>query len=120
MFSEKYDSSFEKRIYETLTSLGVPIRMQGHRYMEDALDILLRDPEARYAFVKRVYHPVAEKYGVTGKQVESAIRTAISSAWKSGNCEYYERIFGYSRNTGDRPCNSEFLLRVLTVLRLML
>ena len=108
---------FERKIYEILGFLGVPIRMLGHRYMEDALQIMLEDEEAPYAITKLVYFPVARKHGTSSKQVESAIRTAVRAAWYNGNCERHERILGYSRNTGTKPCNSEFLLRVLAYLR---
>ncbi len=109
----------DKMIYKVLKALGVPIRMQGYRYMEEALRIMLQDEGAAYAITKQVYMTIAKRYNGSVKQVESAIRTAVESAWRDGSLEMHEQIFGYSRTTKDRPCNSEFLLRTLAYLRLM-
>ncbi len=111
--------STDRMIYKTLTAVGVPIRMQGYRYMEAALRIMLQNEEAAYAITKMVYMTIAERYQSSPKQVESAIRTAVKSAWHNGSPETQEQIFGYSRITKKKPCNSEFLLRVLAYLRLM-
>ena len=114
------ERELDRRIYETLLALGVPIRMLGYRYMEEALHIMVSDANAEYAITKLVYGTIADTYGTSPQQVESAIRTAAKSAWDKGNPEQHERIFGYSRGSGSRPCNSEYLLRVLAHVRYMI
>ena len=119
MYRGDDDRNADREIYKMLTAVGVPIRMQGFRYMEAALRIMLQDEEAAYAITKMVYMTIAKDYGSSAKQVESAIRTAVKSAWHNGDRAEHEKVFGYSRATKGKPCNSEFLLRVLAYLRLM-
>lgn len=104
-------------VYYLLSSVGVPARVHGHRYIVKAVDIVLNDEEAAFAMTKRVYMQVADDYCINYKQVENSMRTAIECAWKIGRCDRQERIFGYSRLMGKRPSNSEFILRIADYLR---
>lgn len=105
------------QVYHLFSSIGVPIKVHGHRYLLNAVDILMKDDDAAFAITKQVYMRIADQYGISLKQVENAMRIAIEHAWKCGRCDRHELIFGYSRLTGKRPSNSEFLLRIIEYLR---
>lgn len=100
-----------------LSSVGVPAKVHGRRYLLKAVDILMNDDEAAFAITKRVYMKVADDFDIECKQVENAMRLAIEQAWKMGGCDRQEKIFGYSRLVRKRPTNSEFLLGVAEYLK---
>lgn len=100
-------------MYHLLSSVGVPAKVHGWRYLIKAADIMIRDEDAAFAMTKQVYMRVADNYGISHKQVENAMRIAIEHAWKMGRCDRHELIFGYSRLDGKRPSNSEFLIRII-------
>ncbi|MBR6451405.1 MAG: sporulation initiation factor Spo0A C-terminal domain-containing protein [Lachnospiraceae bacterium] len=106
-------------VYGIMLLLGVPVSVQGHRYLEDAIRILLQDEAARDAITKQVYTQIARKHKATVQQVESSIRVAIRTTWMNGRCEYHEHVFGCSRSSAGRPGNKEFLLRIVNYLQKM-
>lgn len=113
---EQYFGSQEEIIsgvYDILKNLGVPVRVHGYRYILEAIFILLENEEASYSLVREVYRPIACRHRMSHKNIESAIRTAIRVTWDNGNHDLQKAIFGYSRQNHERPCNSEFLLRIV-------
>ncbi len=115
---EKRPDVFGKdKVYGIMLCLGVPVSVQGHRYLEDAIRIMLQDEAARDAITKRVYTQIARKHQATVQQVESSIRVAIRRTWMKGRCEFHEHVFGCSRSSGGRPGNKEFLLRIVNYLQ---
>ena len=68
---------------------------------------------------KLLYPTIAKRFKTTDQKVERAIRNAIEVSWQRGNAETFERMFGYSVQTGrNRPTNSEYIARIADKVRL--
>ena len=62
---------------ETLISWGITPNLLGYKYIIDALEIIKEDSEVLNSLHKKIYRPIAEKYGVRDVAIERSIRTAI-------------------------------------------
>ena len=66
-----------------------------------------------------MYPAIAKKYKTTSSSVERTIRHAIEVAWRRGNIEILEEIFGNTVCAGrGKPTNSEFMALLTDKLRL--
>ena len=66
-----------------------------------------------------MYPTIAKKYHTSSSSVERTIRHAIEVAWRRGNMETLEHVFGntISANRG-KPTNSEFIALIADKIRL--
>lgn len=102
-----------------MLDLGVPRHLNGYEYLREAIRLTNRDMSLVSSVTKLLYPMVAKKYGVTTSKVERAIRSAIEVSWGRGKVELFEELFGYSRQTsGNRPTNSEYIVRVADAIRM--
>lgn len=63
--------------------------------------------------------PIAKKYKTTSSSVERTIRHAIEVAWRRGDMEVLEEVFGNTVSAGKgKPTNSEFMALLTDKLRL--
>ncbi len=102
-----------KRTTYLLLCAGFQPRQIGYRYLREAAWISYKEPEMLQSVTKRLYPEVAKRFETTDKQVERAIRSAIETAWKNGDCDTLVLIFGdvfVDRNV--KPTNSE-IIRIL-------
>lgn len=68
---------------------------------------------------KFLYPSIAKKYRTTSSSVERTIRHAIEVAWRRGNMEVLEDVFGNTVCAGKgKPTNSEFMALLTDKLRL--
>ncbi|MBR3383376.1 MAG: sporulation initiation factor Spo0A C-terminal domain-containing protein [Clostridia bacterium] len=100
-----------RSIADKLEKLGVSRRLLGHKYLIAAIAVqssVCSAPEP-----KKLYRSIAEYYGTTPRAVEKAIRTAIESAWTTGDIEYQHSVFGMSVDEArGKPTNAEFIARL--------
>lgn len=99
----------ETDIADLLTRVGVKANLKGYRYLKESLQMCMEDRAELDGITKRLYPDVAKKCLTSSDKVEHAIRHAIESAWKNGNMEEQRDVFGYQRDCGKRPTNSEFI-----------
>lgn len=94
-----------------LLSLGVPTKLRGYICMREAILCIRRDPHQ--SITKELYPAVAEITGGTAEQVERAIRSAIHTAWSTGDRNIWQRYFSCGPDgTVVRPTNAAFLSRI--------
>ena len=113
------DYELERYITEIMLDIGVPAHLKGYHYLRDAILISGRDMEVVSSVTKLLYPTIAKHFKTTDQKVERAIRNAIEVSWVRGNMETFEKMFGYSAQTGrTRPTNSEYIARIADKVRL--
>lgn len=113
------DYELERYITEIMLDIGVPAHLKGYHYLRDAILISGKDMEVVGSVTKLLYPTIAKHFKTTDQKVERAIRNAIEVSWVRGNMETFEKMFGYSAQTGrTRPTNSEYIARIADKVRL--
>ena len=110
----------EAEVGRMIHEMGIPAHIKGHRYLREAILLLLdRDGEIG-GITKEVYPAIARAHQTTPSRVERAIRHAIEVGWNRGNTEVLASLFGHSvsRERG-KPTNAEFIAMVADHLRLL-
>ncbi len=110
---QKKPPNLEDRIFEILKELNVQIGSKGHTYLLDAIQIAVREPDALSCLTKRIFPRIADTYNTTVSCVESAIRSAITKAWGSGDPIVQQLRFGRTVRFGSgRPSDAEFIAMI--------
>ena len=113
------DYELEKYITDIRLDIGVPAHLKGYHYLRDAIMLSGKDMEVVSSVTKLLYPTIAKHFKTTDQKVERAIRNAIEVSWVRGNAETFEKMFGYSAQTGrTRPTNSEYIARIADKVRL--
>ncbi len=101
----------ENKAVFLLRQLGVPVKMVGYKYLKDALEIALDDPEALMSVTKNIYPEIANRHDSSAGNVERNIRYVIEATWarqdESESTAMIEKVF---QDTNKKPTNSEFIL----------
>ena len=107
-------------ISEELLNLGFTPKLKGFIYASEAIYIYLNSSIADYNF-KDVLSSIAQKYSITAKSVNSAIKTSIESAWCGNELNIYHEVFSCSYIKADYPpTNSEFVATMTEIIKLTL
>lgn len=108
----------QMKLHQLLKELGVPKKLQGYRYVAQAITMVAQDPSLALALTKQVYPAIAKKYSVSAYAVERAIRYAVEQACSRCDIELLNRYFG---NTADprrgKLTNGEFIVEMAHLLR---
>lgn len=113
------DCDLERYITDIMLDIGVPAHLKGYHYLRDAILLSGRDMEVASSVTKLLYPTIARRFRTTSPKVERAIRNAIEVSWNRGNAETFEKMFGYSMQSGrTRPTNSEYIARIADKVRL--
>jgi len=105
-------------VRQILQQVGVPERVNGFGYLLESITLAVENPPILDYVTKELYPAVAGRFGTTPARVERGIRHAVEVAWKKGNREVLQRIFGGNLNVRhDKPTNSEFIATVAERLR---
>lgn len=113
------DYELERYITDIMLDIGVPAHLKGYHYLRDAILLSGKDMEVVSSVTKLLYPTIAKHFKTTDQKVERAIRNAIEVSWQRGNAETFEKMFGYSAQTGrTRPTNSEYIARIADKVRL--
>lgn len=97
-------------------NLGLRPNLCGYRSAVEALLLLKGDPSLQ--LTKEIYPRVAEICGTTQEQVEHAIRSVITDAWKHRDEQVWATYFPVDRDgCVRRPTNSVFLARIAAYIR---
>ena len=107
-----------KDIDSLMREIGFPANLKGYNCICKALEICLVEDEYLHNITKMLYPRIAEEFNTTSSKVERAIRHSIEVAWRRGNVEYIDKIFGYSISPSKaKPSNGEFLATCVEFLR---
>ena len=110
------DPTLEERIFDVLRELSVPVGCKGHKYLIDAIQTAVREPQTLSSINKKIFPRIAETYDTTVSCVESAIRSAITRAWTSGDPLVQQKHFGHTVNfSSGRPSDAEFIAMIANI-----
>ena len=113
------DFELERYITNVMLDIGIPAHLKGYHYLRDAILLSGKDMEVVSSVTKLLYPTIAKHFKTTDQKVERAIRNAIEVSWSRGNCDTFEKLFGYSSASGkNRPTNSEYIARIADKVRL--
>ena len=115
----KYTGDLEMDITNILLERGMPAHSKGYQYIREGIMMSFADQNMLHYITKYLYPGIAKKYHTTSSSVERTIRHAIEVAWRRGNMETLEEVFGntIAANKG-KPTNSEFMALLTDKLRL--
>lgn len=116
MEKERKTKTVENRAGDLLTKLGFKANLKGVVYLKAAARIGLEDREELEGVTKRLYPAIAKECRTCAGRVEHAIRHAIHTSWEKGDVRQQRMVFGYDRESGNRPTNAEFIARMIDCL----
>lgn len=106
--------SLDLEISELLRAIGMPIKMVGYKYLRDAIEMAVDEPDSDLSITKTVYPAVAEEYGTSPTNVERNIRYIIAATWERNE----EIEVPFLPKKKEKPTNSEFILGCAEHIRL--
>lgn len=119
MLTDAASTDLRCSIDRALSDLGIPSHLLGYAYLQTAIDLVVRQPEAAYAVTGCVYPGVAMQYGTTAQLVERAIRHAVERGWSRCDEAMREMYFGGKiRSARQKPTNAEFIARIANLVRM--
>jgi len=105
------------RLRALMDRLGVPAH-PGREMLECASALVWRDRSRLDNLRDRVYPDAARPFGKTGPQAERAIRHVIEAAWRTGEIDEQQRIFGDTIDARrGRPTCGEMIAQLADILR---
>lgn len=117
--SYKYSGDLEMDITNILLEIGIPAHIKGYQYIREGIIMAFYDRNMLHYITKFLYPSIAKKYKTTSSSVERTIRHAIEVAWRRGNMDVLEEIFGNTVCAGKgKPTNSEFMALLTDKFRL--
>lgn len=115
----RYTGDLEIDITNILLEIGIPAHIKGYQYIREGIMMAYCDQNMLHYITKFLYPSIAKKYHTTSSSVERTIRHAIEVAWRRGNIDTLEEVFGYTVSAGKgKPTNSEFMALLTDKLRL--
>ena len=107
----------DSRLEALLDRLGVPGH-PGRALLKNAVALCWRDRDRLSNLRDRVYPDAARPLGKTGAQAERAIRHVIDAAWRTGEIDEQQRIFGDTIDARrGRPTCGEMIAQLADILR---
>lgn len=114
-----YSGDLEMDVTNILLEIGIPAHIKGYQYIREGIIMAFYDRNMLHYITKFLYPSIAKKYKTTSSSVERTIRHAIEVAWRRGNMETLEEVFGNTVCAGKgKPTNSEFMALLTDKLRL--
>ena len=114
-----YSGDLEMDVTNILLEIGIPAHIKGYQYIREGIIMSFYDRNMLQYITKFLYPSIAKKYKTTSSSVERTIRHAIEVAWRRGNMEVLEEVFGNTVCAGKgKPTNSEFMALLTDKLRL--
>lgn len=100
-----------------LDEIGVPEHC-GREYLLRAAEMVWADARLLRSLTTRVYPAIAEQTHSDARRVERAVRHVIDVAWRVGDLEAQERLFGETIDAKrGNPTNGEMIARIADILR---
>lgn len=103
-------ASAEQNIAAMLLKMGVPVHLNGYRFLLRATLLVLEHPDYLGNITHALYPAVASHFSTTASCVERSIRHAISMTWARGGASAFETVLNRRTFTADdRPTNCELI-----------
>ncbi len=119
MGHSRYTGDLEIDITNILLEIGIPAHIKGYQYIREGIMMAFYDRNMLHYITKFLYPSIAKKYHTTSSSVERTIRHAIEVAWRRGDIDTLEEVFGNTISAGKgKPTNSEFMALLTDKLRL--
>lgn len=107
-----------ERANALLDALGMHAMLKGRAYLAWAAALVYRREARRDAVGKRLYVPIAERFGTTPQSVERLIRHAVESTMNTARLEAVYAFFGNSIDpTRGKPTNAQSISALAQHLR---
>ena len=117
--NKRFSGDLEMDVTNILLEIGIPAHIKGYQYIREGIIMSFYDRNMLHYITKFLYPSIAKKYKTTSSSVERTIRHAIEIAWRRGDIEVLEEIFGNTVSAGKgKPTNSEFMALLTDRLRL--
>ena len=98
-------------IIRTLDSMNIKHALLGYRFIVEAVEICIEDPDMLRGVTKILYPQIAKKYKSRGSRVERGIRHAITTIWDQDNGHSYRKFIGSTSTK--KPTNSSFIASIV-------
>jgi len=109
----------EQKVSGILLRLGIPAHVKGYRFLQEAIQATIVEPELMHCMIHGLYPRIASRHQTTAGCVERSIRSAIGLAWERCKPEETSRILGRSVNASyEKPTSSELIALVAEKMRL--
>ena len=116
---ERQTWKMEQKVSGILLRLGVPAHVKGYRFLQEAIQATIVEPELMHCMIHGLYPQIASRHQTTAGCVERSIRNAIGLAWERCKPEETSRILGRSLNASyEKPTSSELIALVAEKMRL--
>lgn len=107
----------DQRLQSLMDRLGVPAHA-GRDMLYAAVALAWRNRDRLKNLRDRIYPDAARPFGKTGSQAERAIRHVIEAAWRTGEIDEQQRIFGDTIDARrGRPTCGEMIAQLADILR---
>ena len=107
----------EERLEALMTELGVPVH-PGREMLSRAVALCWRDAKRVHNLRDLVYPPAGAALGRSPEQAERAIRHVIEAAWRTGEIDRQQAIFGDTVDARrGRPTCGEMIAQLADILR---
>ena len=116
--SDKYTGNLEIDITNILLEIGMPAHIKGYQYIREGIMMSFADQNMLHYITKFLYPTIAKKYHTSSSSVERTIRHAIEVAWRRGNMETLEHVFGNTISANQQTTNSVGMALLTDKLRL--
>ena len=94
-----------------LVRLGAPTSQQGFRFLRRGILLLMEDPNQQ--LTKRLYPAIAAEFETSASNVEKALRTTVTTAWKKRRDEVWRNYFPQAPlGQIPKPTAGQFLTRL--------
>lgn len=102
--AQNYENCIKSRICTELDLIGIPSKLKGRKYLNDAIEITCKKR------IPNISTKIAQKYSKTEASVERAMQTAINHAWKNTDIETLEKQYtSYINPNKGVPTITEFI-----------
>lgn len=115
------DVRMEEIIHELLKKIGCPAANLGHKYLVYGIKEVVKNPDLTDNMISLFYPLIALQFDSTATRVDRSIRNSIETAFKYGDFNVLEELFGNSINEKKRKVTAtEFVARMANVVRIQL
>ncbi len=102
---------YRKNIRKLLSTIGIPAKVKGFSFLEEAVVMTLEDRCAVNNVTKVIYPIISRRFNSSSATVERGIRTAIDIAWsKPGGPKLMKKQFSFAPGEfSKKPTNAELI-----------
>ena len=123
---EAVDPETRRRVYDydpaiqnALKAFGIPAYLHGRGYLQQAIQMALRDRSVLHGITKVLYPDLAKLFHTTAPCIERSMRSAVLKAWANGTPEERRAYFGPTFDGFDKaPSNGRFIAAIAEFIEL--